>query len=271
MRLRILLRPARHNTMLNDIHQHLDLLKLRKMSELIDNHLARAQVNKPSYSAFLLDLLRQEVRDKRERTILNRIRQSGLSELWTLDTYPFHIQKGISKRQHEEFGELHFLDRAENIVWIGPTGVGKSGLSDAILHKALLAGRTGRRVKAQDLFDELGASAADRSTQMLLHHLSRLDLLVVDEMGYVNPRPDQVNQFFRLIDKRTRKKSTLLTTNLGYQEWPSFLGNPNLAAALLNRLLERVHTITFGKNPVNLVLHGPKSIRRAVTDKPTAK
>ena len=238
--------------MLNDIHQHLEALKLRKMRQIIDGHLARAQKDKSSYSAFLLELLRQESHDKRERAIQNRIDQSGLSEQWTLDTYPFHIQKGISKRAHEEFAELHFLDRAENIVWIGPTGIVNSGLAESILRKALLAGRTGRCVKAQDLFDELGASVADRSTQLLLHRLSRLDILVVDEMGYVNPKQDQVNQFYRLIDKRARKKSTLFTTNLGYQEWPSFLGNPNLTAALLNRLIERVHTITFGKNPVNL-------------------
>jgi len=237
---------------LNDIHQNLELLKCRKMRAIIDEQLARAQKDKPSYSAFLLELLRQEVHDKRERGIQNRIRQSGLSERWMLDTYPFHIQKGISKRQNEEFAELHFLDRAENIVWIGPTGVGKTGLAEAILLKALMSGRTGRCVKAQDLFDELGASVADRSTQLLLHRLARLDLLVVDEMGYVNPKQDQVNQFFRLIDKRAHKKSTLFTTNLGYQEWPAFLNNPDLTAALLNRVLERVHTITFGKNPVNL-------------------
>ncbi len=237
--------------MLNDIQQQLELLKLRKIRDILSEHIERAQKDKPSYSAFLLELLRQEVQDKRERAIRNRIKQSGVAEEWTLSSYPFHIQKGISKRQHEEFAELDFLARAENIVWIGPTGIGKTGLASAILNQALLDGRTGRFYKAQDLFDELGASAADRSTQMLLHRLSRLDVLVVDEMGYVNPKPDQVNQFFRLIDKRTHKKSTLLTTNLGYSDWPSFLGNPNLTAALLNRLLHRVHTITF-KNPVNL-------------------
>jgi DNA replication protein DnaC len=257
--------------MLNDLHQHLDALKLRKISELIEQHLARAQKEKLSYSAFLLELLRQEVHDKRERAIQNRIRLSGMPERWMLDTYPFHLQKGINRRQHEEFAELDFLERAENIVWIGPTGVGKSGLSGALLHKALLSGRTGRCLKAQDLFDELGASVADRSTQMLLHRLAKLDVLLVDELGYVNPKPDQVNQFFRLIDKRRGKRSTLITTNLGYQEWSSFLGNPNLTAALLNRLMERVHTITFGKNPVNLVLHGPKNAPRTSATPPSSK
>jgi len=236
---------------LNDLHQQLDLLKLRKIRDILDQRLQLAQKDKPSYSQFLLDLLRQEVQDKRDRAIQNRVRQSGLPELWSLGTYPFHLQKGISRRQHEEFAELDFLDRADNIVWVGPTGVGKSGLASAILLKALHAGRTGRLVKAQDLFDDFGASAADRSTQILLHRLARLDVLVIDELGYVNPKPDAVHQFFRLIDLRTRKKSTLITTNLGYREWAKFLGNDTLTAALLNRLLHNAHTIPF-KNPVNL-------------------
>lgn len=237
--------------MLNDLHQQLDLLKLRKVRDILDEQLQRAQKDKPSYSQFLLDLLQQEVQDKRARAIQSRIRQSGLHEQWALDTYPFHIQKGVNRRQHEEFGELDFINRAENIIWVGPTGVGKTGLASAILLKALHGGRTGRIIKAQDLFDELGASAADRSTQLLIQRLARLDVLVIDEMGYVSPKADPVNQFFRLIDMRSHKKSTLITTNLGYQEWGKFLGNDTLTAALLNRLLRRVHTIAF-KNPVNL-------------------
>ena len=79
--------------MLNDIHQHLELLKLRKMRAMIDEHLARAQKDKLSYSAFLVELLRQEVHDKRERAIQNRIRQSGLSERWTLDLTRFIFRR----------------------------------------------------------------------------------------------------------------------------------------------------------------------------------
>ena len=238
--------------MLNDLHQHLDLLRLRKIRLIIAEALQEAERKKSSYGAFLLELLRQEVQDQKERSIQNRIRLSGLPEKWTLETYPFHIQKGANKRQHETFAELDFLGRAENLIWIGPSGIGKTGLGSAILLKALLAGRTGRMVKAQDLFDEFTASAADHSTQRLIHRLSHLDVLLIDELGYVTPRPEPVNQLFCLIDKRTRKKSTLITTNLGYQQWPQFLGNEQLTAALLNRLLERAHTITF-KNPINLI------------------
>ncbi len=237
--------------MLDDIHTCLEALKLRKMREIAAEELKSAQAKKPSYSAFLLNLLRQEHEDKRQRAIQSRVAQASLPERWALETYPFHVQTCVSKKQHLEFAELDFIARAENIVWMGGTGVGKTGLASSILLKALYAGRTGRLVKAQDLFDEFSASLADRSTRALLKRLSRLDVLLVDELGYVEPQPGQINNFFRLVENRYGKKPTLITTNLGYKEWPKFLGNGPMASALLRRLLHNCHTITFPKG-VNL-------------------
>jgi DNA replication protein DnaC len=236
--------------MLEDIHRHLELLKLPKMMEVIKHQLKEAQNRRPSYSSFLLNLLRQEYEDKRQRTIKNRIGQSGLPDLWTLDTYPFHLQRRVNKKQHFELAELDFMSRQENIVWIGPTGVGKTGLASSIILKALYKGHTARFIKAQDLFDAFGASVADRSTHRLLKRLSRLELLLIDEVGYVDPLPGAVNSFFRLIENRYNKKPTLITTNLGYQEWPKFLGRGPMASALLSRLLHNCHTIVI--NGVNL-------------------
>lgn len=237
--------------MLDDIHTCLEALKLRKMREIAEAELKSAQGKKPSYSSFLLNLLRQEHEDKRQRSIQSRIQQAALPERWTLETYPFHIQTCASKKQHQEFAELDFIARAENIVWMGGTGVGKTGLASSILLKALYAGRTGRLVKAQDLFDEFSASLADRSTRALLKRLARLDVLLIDELGYVEPQPGQINNFFRLVENRYGKKPTLITTNLGYKEWPKFLGNGPMASALLRRLLHHCHTVTFPKG-VNL-------------------
>lgn len=237
--------------MLDDIHAVLEALKLRKMREIAQEGLKSAQAKKPSYSAFLLSLLRQEHEDKRRRAVESRIRQAALPERWTLETYPFHVQTCVSKKQHLELAELDFVARSENIVWMGGTGVGKTGLASSILLKALYAGRTGKLVKAQDLFDEFSASLADRSTQALLKRLSRLDVLLVDELGYVTPQPGQINNFFRLVENRYNKRPTLITTNLGYKEWPKFLGNGPMAAALLRRLLHNCHTVTFPKG-VNL-------------------
>jgi DNA replication protein DnaC len=237
--------------MVNDIHAILEALKLRKIREIVETELKAAQNKKPSYSSFLLSLLRQEQEDKRRRSIQCRIQQASLPDRWTLETYPFHLQPCVSKKQQQEFAELDFIGRAENVVWMGGTGVGKTGLASSILLKALYAGRTGRLIKAQDLFDEFSASLADRSTQALLKRLSRIDVLLIDELGYVTPQPGQINNFFRLVENRYGKKPTLITTNLGYKEWPKFLGNGPMAGALLRRLLHHCHTITF-PNGVNL-------------------
>ncbi len=237
--------------MINDIHACLEALQLRKMREIAQEELKSAQAKKTSYSAFLLGLLRQEQEDKRRRSILSRIQQASLPDRWTLETYPFNLQSCVNKKQHQEFSELDFIGRAENIVWMGGTGVGKTGLASSILLKALYAGRSGKLIKAQDLFDEFAASLADRSTQALLKRLSRVDVLLIDELGYVTPQPGQINNFFRLVENRYGKKATLITTNMGYKEWPKFLGNGPMASALLRRLLHKCHTITF-PNGVNL-------------------
>lgn len=241
--------------MINEIHNLCDALRLRHTHKIIAETIQAAQKNKPSYSTFLLNLLRQEHQDKRNRTIASRIKHSGLREFWTLETFPWHLQPCVGKHRRTiyELAELDFLDRGESVIFTGQAGVGKSGLAAGLLIKALFAGRTGCAITAQDLFDDLGASLADRTTKALLQRLSRVDLLLVDEFGYVNaPNQAQINNFFRLMDSRCTRKSTIITTNLGFQEWGRFLGNGPLTAALLSRLLQKCHVFPFPTTAVNL-------------------
>ena len=98
-------------------------------------------------------------------------------------------------------------------------------------------------MRAQDLFDEMYASLADRSTRKLLNRLANVDVLLIDEMGYLNLRPEQTNIFFKLMEERYRRRPTLITTNLDYSEWGNFLGNKALVEALLSRLLHQCHTV----------------------------
>jgi DNA replication protein DnaC len=116
--------------------------------------------------------------------------------------------------------------------------------------KALYNGYRGRFIEAQDLFDEMYASLADRSTRRLLNSLTRVDLLVIDELGYLNIKPEQTNIFFKLLNERYRRKPTIITTNLDYDEWANFLGNKPLTDALLSRLRHHCHTIRIDGEPL---------------------
>lgn len=239
--------------MQSDIHQLLEALKLRDMAGAIDEALRQAQKNKPSYTSFLLELLRREHEGQRNRAIVSRLARSGLREFWTLETFPFHIQKCVNKREIYEMAELDFIDQGRSVVFIGPAAVGKSGLASGILMKALYAGKRGQAITAQKLFEELGASHADRSARTLMKRLACLDVLLIEEFGYLaDPEPRHINGFFRLMDERCNRKSTILTTNLGYEEWGKFLGNASLVAALVSRLLQKCKTIMFSKDAVNL-------------------
>jgi len=128
-------------------------------------------------------------------------------------------------------------------VLVGETGRGKTGLACGLLLKALENGYRCQFVKAQDLFDEMYASLAARSSRKLLKRLARLDVLAIDEFGYLNLKPEQSNIFFKLMEERYRQHPTILTTNLGYDEWPNFLGNRAMVEALLSRLRHYCHTV----------------------------
>jgi DNA replication protein DnaC len=227
----------------DELEQLLKNLHLKRIQEILEEELTRANKQQPSYTEFLLRLVRAQWHSKQESALAWRIKRAAMPEQWTLESFPFKRQPGVSRREIRSFAELGFIDRAENIVLIGGTGVGKTGLASGLLLKALQSGYRGIFVQAQTLFDEMYASLADRSSTKLLDRLGRVDLLVIDEMGYLNLRPEQTNIFFRLMEERYRSKATIITTNLDYDEWHNFLGNKALCEALLSRLRHQCHTI----------------------------
>ena len=229
--------------MSEDIKQLLKNLRLRKMAEIIEAELEAARKNSPSYTDFLSRLLRAEWLDQQQRRVQSRVKQARIPELWTLESFPFKNQPGVSRRQIRELAELEFIPKAENIVLVGNTGVGKTGLASGLLLKALQNGYRGLFIKAQDLFDDMYASIADRSSRKLVKRLANVDVLLVDEMGYLNLRPEQTNIFFKLMEERYRRKATIITTNLEYDQWHVFLGNKELVTAMLSRLRHQCHTI----------------------------
>jgi len=229
--------------MTEELEQLMKNLHLKRMLEIYAEQLQAVEREDASYTDFLARLLRAEWHSRQEQAIKARIKRSHLPELWTLETFPFNKQPGVNRRQIRAFAELDFIPKAENIVFIGKSSMGKTGLASGLLLKAIENGYRGQFVRAQDLFDEMYASLADRSSRRLLNRLVKLDVLLIDELGYLNIKPEQANIFFKLIEERYRHRPTIITTNLSYDEWPNFLGNPLMVDALLQRLRHYCHTI----------------------------
>ena len=229
--------------MTDEIAQLLKSLHLGKIAAMLDGELAAAQKKDVTHQELLARLLRAQWHHRQETALTWRIKSARLPEQWSLESFPFKRQPGVSAKQIRAFAELEFVGKAENIVFIGPTGVGKTGLATGLLLKALQNGHRALFLRAQDLFDEMYASLADRSSRKLLNRLARVDVLAIDEMGYLNLRPEQTNIFFKLMEERYCQHATIITTNLDYPEWGNFLGNKALVDALLSRLRHRCHTV----------------------------
>jgi DNA replication protein DnaC len=231
--------------MSEEVEQLLKNLQLRRILENYAEQLRAAEKEDVSYSEFVARLLRAQWHARQEGALEWRIRRANLPERWSIETFPFPRQPGVNRKQIRTFGELEFIAKAENIVLMGPTGVGKTGLACGILLKALESGYRCQFIRAQDLFDEMYASLADRSTRQLLNRLARLDILLIDELGYLNLKPEQSNTFFKLMEERYNRHSTIITTNLIYDEWHNFLGNKSMVDALLSRVRHYCHTVTI--------------------------
>jgi DNA replication protein DnaC len=228
-----------------DLQQLLQNLKLRTIAARFDEMLAEAEKNGTPVATLVAHLLRAEWHARQEQALEARIKRAHFRENWTLESFPFKEQKAVKERQIRTLAELEFIPKAENVIFIGETGVGKSGLMMSLARKAVQNGYRALFIQAQDLFDEMYASIADRSSRKLLKSLSNVDVLCIDELGYCNINTEKTNIFFKLMEERHRRRPTLISTNLPYAAWQDFLGNPSLTKALLSRLRERCHTITI--------------------------
>lgn len=227
----------------NQLVNLLDTLRLYGIKGCLEEVLLKAQREGLALEDVLLTLLEAERLDKQERALDNRIQAAKLPWPWTLETFPFKDQPSVNKSQIMGLAKLDFIHHSENIIFIGQPGTGKTGLAIGLLRIALIHGYRCRFYNAQDMLDELYASVADRSTTKLLKKLYNYDVIIIDEIGYLNLNKDQVNMFFKLIDMRYRKKPTIVTTNLPYQAWYDVFKNKELVDAMLDRFRHYCTTI----------------------------
>ncbi|MBF0602196.1 MAG: ATP-binding protein [Nitrospirae bacterium] len=227
----------------SEITELLNSLHLKGIASAIKEELARADREASTPAEVILRLLQEESRHRREQSLNYRLKQAKIPWSWSLETFPFPRQPGVNQGQIRSLAGLAFLQRAENIVFIGQPGTGKTGLAISLLRQALLGQYRGRFCNAQELMDILYASLADRSTSQTLKQLAGYDLLVIDELGYLTLKPEQANAFFKLLDLRYGRRSTIITTNLDFPEWYDIFQRKPLVDALLDRLRHQCVTI----------------------------
>jgi DNA replication protein DnaC len=237
-------------------------LRFHGMAAVLDAEIERAEREAAPSVELLHRLLTAEAASRRERSLAYRLDQAHLPWRWTLDSFPFARQPGINKAQINMLAGLDFLRRADNLLLIGPPGTGKTGIAVALLREACLNGYRGRFYNAQVLLDELYASLADRTTTRLLAQMTRMRPLLIDELGYLTLKPEQVNAFFRLMDQRYNRVSTIITTNLDLPDWYALFDKKPLVDALIDRLQH--HCITIR-------IHGPSLRAPEPPEAPAAK
>ncbi len=228
-----------------------EILKYLRLTGLLanwDEYLTTAGKKRFSPIRLLKYILKAEYKLKIENARKLRLKRARIPEMLVIETYPFKKQPNLSRKKIlSMYDAFDYMTKSRNIIWVGPTGAGKSGLATGFLVQAINSGYTGRYILFRDLIEELFASVADHSEKKVLKRYLSYDCLLVDELGYVETEPAQVGLFFTLLQKRHRVKSTLITSNLGFSEWRSFLKNDHLTAALIDRLTENSHVINMKK------------------------
>ena len=221
-------------------------LRLWGLLERWDEYVKLATKRRYSLVRLLTHIIEEEYRCKQDRSRAFRLKRARIPEPYVMATYPFARQRKLDRKKVLAiYDSFDYMEKARNVILCGPTGVGKTGIATAYLTQAIERGYKGRFVKFADLVAELYASIADHTQQKVLRRYAKYDCLLIDEVGYVEVEPAQAALFFTLMQKRHKKRTTLITSNLGFSDWGSFLKNEHLTAALLDRLMETSYVINM--------------------------
>lgn len=234
-------------TELERVRAQLRQLGLRTMADAFEAEAELAVKSQSSFVAYLGRLADLEAASKTDRSIRARLGRAHFPAFCTIEAFDFSFQPSLNAAAVRELATLGFLQKAVNLVWVGPPGTGKSHLAISVGIKACEAHKSVLFVKAADLVDQLLAASVNRTLGRLLQTLTRLDLLVIDEVGYLPmSEPSKANLFFQLVSRAYENMSLAITTNRPFQEWDQVFGDPVIAAAILDRLLH--HSIVFAIN-----------------------
>ena len=242
-------------------------LKMPGALEALDDVLSSVDGGALTASEAIEELLGAQISLRNNRRLQAAMRSSRLPAIKTLEDFDFSFQPSVKREQIDSLHELGFLDRKENVIFLGPPGVGKTHLAISL---AIEAAQSGRRVYYGTLADLITSLEEAKAAGKFVHRLKTLtypSLLVVDEIGYLPVTQTGAMLFFQLINRRYERVSTVLTSNKGFEEWGEVLGDEVMAAALIDRLLHHCHIVNIRGNSYRMrhhtelskTLHSPPS------------
>ncbi len=225
------------------LEHYLKQLKLPTMLLEYAKIAAVCQQERTDYQTFLLRLAEREAIERERRAAERRLKAARFPVLKTLDTFDFAAQPSLNQQLVRELLRGEYIDRRENVLLVGNSGTGKTHLATALAFTACHQGRRVQFFTVTGLVTQLLESREDRQLERFHKHLERLELVVLDELGYVPFSKAGAELFFEVISRAYERTSLIVTTNLPFESWTEVLGSERLTGALLDRLTHRVHIL----------------------------
>jgi DNA replication protein DnaC len=255
--------PIDTGSLEENLRAYCKLLSLPVVATCYQKLALEASKAKMGFQEYLYAVLQQQVIARVDNSINARIKKATFPWLKSLEEFDFGFQPQLDEKLLRELGALNFISTAHNVLFIGPPGVGKTHLAIALGLKAATARKRTVFYSAESLFQALIAAEVSRQLPSFLEVLARLDLLIIDELGYLEITPQAAALFFRLISKRYEKGSVIITSNKPFEEWGQIFKDDVVAAAILDRLLHHCYPFFIqGKSFRMKQLMGSKKLEK---------
>lgn len=225
--------------------RNLEYLKLKQMVAHLDDVIDFSVHNQLSFMDTLIKLTNYEIEVKEHNMIQAMVKVGAFPHTKELADFDFSFQPSVNKQQMLDFTSLRFIEGNENIVFLGPSGVGKTHLAAAIGIAAAKKRTSTYFIKCHDLIQNLKRAHLENRLEARLKHYAKYKLLIIDEIGYLPIEPEDAKLFFQLIDLRYEAKSTIFTTNVNFKAWDEVFREPKLANAILDRVLHHASVVTI--------------------------
>jgi DNA replication protein DnaC len=218
-------------------------LRLAGMARALEEQAALPHIQALSFEERLGLLVQREVAERDNTRLVARLRQAHLRQAAVVEEIDWRHRRGLDKQLMASLISCQWVAQHHNLLLVGPTGIGKSWLACALAHKACREGYSAHYLRLPRLLQELEIAQADGRYGRLLATLARTDLVVLDDWGLSSLSERQRHDLLELIDDRHQRHSTIVTSQLPVEHWHSWLGDPTLADAILDRLLHNAYRI----------------------------